>query len=234
MRLRPTLAALSLAVTACTMGTGPGLDLPPDTEGSASSAGAANGGTGSSTEGSAADADGGGGAGGGGATGGGAGGTGGTGGTGSADGGGGGGAGDAGLATDAATTAGAGVFAGAPAYVQTTGPNAHNAGKACFNCHNNGSGPNMTFGGTLYSDANGTTAVASAEVRLVDGAGATHVVYTASNGDFYLLGSPLSGTWHTGARNAATTANMVASISSGNCNGCHTGGGGTPGRVHLP
>lgn len=132
-------------------------------------------------------------------------------------------------------------FAGAPAYVATSGgstnvgahgTNGNPAGKRCFSCHGGGgAGPSMTFGGTAYADAAGTTPLARAEVRLVIG-GTAITTYTNATGNFFVLGARLSGSGVIGARDATTTHTMNAAVTSGDCNSCHDGT--TTARINLP
>jgi hypothetical protein len=119
------------------------------------------------------------------------------------------------------------VFKGQPPYVAMPGDKAHNAGRDCLSCHGFG------IAGTLYS-AKGT-AVANAEVRLVDGSGNAFSVYSGPNGNFY-SGTTFTSGAHTGVRNAAGQAVMVGPITYGGCNKCHCTGGAscTTTRLHLP
>lgn len=120
-------------------------------------------------------------------------------------------------------------FANAPAYVKRTASRAHNAGKDCMGgCHNHG----FTFAGTLR-DGNGT-AIAGAEVRLVDSNGKAILVNTDSSGNFHSSQS-WSGTAHVGARTDTDKAIMVTALKPGDggCNGCHANGG-TVAPIHVP
>lgn len=141
------------------------------------------------------------------------------------------------------------VFMGQPPFMSHVANGGHNAGRACFNCHTSGCtgggdcGPELVFGGTLY-DGSGN-AVAGAEVRFVDANGTGTSVYTASNGDFWLMGSPaFAAPAHVGARNATSEQDMLTALQAtaqgpaatgGDCNACHcTGTGCTIAPIHLP
>jgi hypothetical protein len=139
---------------------------------------------------------------------------------------------------DAAVVAPTGAFAGAPAYVATTGPStikgAHSAfpgnnpaKQACLGCHS------FTAAGSVFLDAAGTMPASGVEMRFVDANGAAHSAYTDVNGNFYLNAGALAGPAKVGVRNATSTHLMAGGITSGNCNssGCH---GGAQGWIHLP
>lgn len=136
---------------------------------------------------------------------------------------------DGGTAAAAPTAAAIDPFAGAPAYVQRTASSTHNAGKDCMGgCHNHG----FTFAGTLL-DANGS-AVAGAEVRLVDSQGQAILVNTDSSGNFH-SSQTWTGPAHVGARTDANKAIMTTALKAddGGCNGCHATGGAVP-PIHVP
>jgi hypothetical protein len=121
------------------------------------------------------------------------------------------------------------VFTGAPAYVSTVSASSHNAGQDCMNgCHNHG----FTFAGTL-TDGNGK-GLAGAEVRLVDASGKAISVHTSANGNFHSSTS-FAAPARVGARNAASKAIMVTSLTAANggCNSCHATGASTL-PIHLP
>lgn len=130
------------------------------------------------------------------------------------------------------------VFDKAPAFVSRTGPRAHNAGRDCMSCHQNGGGeaPQFVFGGTLY-DGSGNP-VAGAEVRFVDANGVAASVYTATNGTFYQTGSGFAAPGHVGVRDANHSADMLTALpspSGGACSSCHcTGSSCSVPEIHLP
>lgn len=133
----------------------------------------------------------------------------------------------------------ASVFDNAPGYSNTLGGGTlkgsdHNFGnpvngdpakQACLTCHSNGGGaPNFALGGTAYEDAAGTTPAVGAEIRMVDTNGMAFTTHTDARGNFYIKGGG-TPTYpaHVGARNAAAARDMSATITNGDCNGCHDG-----------
>jgi hypothetical protein len=154
-------------------------------------------------------------------------------------------AGDAGK--DAGTIATA--FTGATAYVATTGPstikgahpNGGNPAKVdCLSsgCHGaGGAGPRFAAGGSVFTSAAATTPASQVEVRLRDGAGRAVSAYTDANGNFFVRAADAAALVfpvQAGARNAATTRTMDATLANGACNsaGCH--GNAATGFIHVP
>jgi len=117
--------------------------------------------------------------------------------------------------------------------VNTTASGRHNAGTACLNCHGPGGGaPLWTLAGTLYASAGGGTAVAGATITVTDANGATFDMVSALNGNFWTtqtVAFPVTVV----ASKCPDTVPMISTLTSGDCNSCHTGSG-SPGRVHLP
>ncbi len=136
---------------------------------------------------------------------------------------------DAGAGDAALAIGGANVFAGQAAFALGTESNGHhNPGQNCLSHHHNGE---FSICGTVF-DAQGN-GLAGAEVRVVDTSGMAHVMYSGSNGNFYLKGgTTLALGGHAGARNASATALMISAPSAA-CNSCHATGGVTT-RIHLP
>jgi hypothetical protein len=139
-------------------------------------------------------------------------------------------------------------FTGAAAYVATLGPstlkgahpNGGNPAKVdCLSsgCHGaGGAGPRFAAGGTVFTSAAATTPAAQVEVRLRDGAGDAVKAYTDANGNFFVRAADAAALTFpvaAGARNAAATQPMSATIANGACNsaGCH---GGATGFIHVP
>lgn len=140
-------------------------------------------------------------------------------------------------ASDAGAVTATGAFAGAPAFVATTGPSTIKSGhsafpgnnpskQACLGCHD------FMAAGSVFLDAAGTMPAAGVEMRFVDANGAAHSAYTDVNGNFYMSAGALAGPAKVGVRNASTTHLMAGGITSGNCNSstCH---GGAQGWIHL-
>ena len=142
--------------------------------------------------------------------------------------------------------AGAGPFVAQPPndsltreHVLATG--APHSGRDCIPCHD-GSNPDalvptFAFAGTVYYDADTRTRAAGVEVRVVDASGATSVVYTDVDGNFWRFGGPGTIAWpaHTGARDATDAPSMDGAITDGGCNraSCHDGTADYP-RIFLP
>jgi hypothetical protein len=163
------------------------------------------------------------------------------------------GATDAGKDGTVVADGGVNAFTGAAAYTACTpfknsvsnkhnGPigNSNPAGRNCVDCHKVGGSAGaylIAFGGTVYTNAAGTTAAgAGIEVRLRDSAGRSVSACTDAAGNFHEQPAinpvfPLQA----GARTAATTVLMSTNATGGGCNanGCHSGVG-TATRIHLP
>lgn len=140
-------------------------------------------------------------------------------------------------------------FTGAAAYVATNGPstqkgahpNGGNPAKVdCLtsNCHGaGGSGPRFAAGGTVFTSAAATTPAAQVEVRLRDAAGNAVSAYTDANGNFFVRAAAAAALVfpvQTGARNAAATRAMSATIANGACNSAACHGSAATGFVHVP
>lgn len=149
-------------------------------------------------------------------------------------------------AADAATAVTA--FTGAGAYVATSGPstikdahggNGNPSKLACQGCHGAGGGaPRFFAGGSVFKDAAGTMPAAQIEVRFRDAAGKSLSAYTDATGSFFVRQTTATAAGialpaRVGARDAAITKLMTATIANGDCNSaaCH---GGAQGRVHVP
>ena len=142
--------------------------------------------------------------------------------------------------------AGAGPFVAQPpdpsltrAHIAATG--APHSGTDCIPCHD-GSNPDalvpaFAFAGTVYFDGDTRTRAAGVEVRVVDGGGATSVVYTDADGNFWRFGGPGTIVWpaKTGVRDATDAPSMEGAITDGGCNRttCHDGSPDAP-RINLP
>lgn len=88
-------------------------------------------------------------------------------------------------AEGAAPTTYADPFAGAPAYAAPSpGDTAHHPGEDCMGCHKS-SGPSFFIAGTVYADYAGT-ALAGAEIRVVDTNNHAASAYSDAAGNFYI------------------------------------------------
>jgi hypothetical protein len=157
---------------------------------------------------------------------------------------------DAAVQRDAGTDAAAptNAFTGAAAFVAgnnnapaRNGPHQGTGGPAKLGCvvaacHGaGGSGPKWAFGGTVFTDAAGTTPAAGVQIAVRDRGGKAQIVRSNADGNFWAPAGAANPAFpaKTGARTAAATALMDGDITDGNCNGCHTGGAGTA-FIHVP
>ena len=140
-------------------------------------------------------------------------------------------------------------FTGAGAYVATNGPstlkgahpNGGNPAKVdCLSsgCHGaGGAGPRFAAGGTVFTSAAATTPAAQVEVRLRDAAGKAVSAFTDANGNFFVRAADAAALVfpvQAGARNAATTQTMSATIANGACNSAACHGSAATGFIHVP
>ncbi len=120
-----------------------------------------------------------------------------------------------------------------------------NPGEACSACHQVMGGPNLLFAGTVYKTAhepdlcNGqsppptiTVTITDVNKRTVKG-----VVNNAGNFDIPKPGgAPLKAPFKASLSDGVATRAMVGTVTSGDCNSCHTvaGKNGAPGRILAP
>jgi hypothetical protein len=138
-------------------------------------------------------------------------------------------------------------FTGAPAYANTApalqAQIQHNftlVGRNCADCHGGASpssGTRFDFAGRVFGDANGTTAAAGVEVRVVDHANVASSAYSDSSGYFWhRAATDLTIPAVAGVRNGGATKLMIGSLNDptkrGGCNGCHDGS--TTAYLHVP
>lgn len=74
----------------------------------------------------------------------------------------------------------------------------HNAGQNCLTsgCHSTGREHRFSSGGTIYTDAEGTTARTGAEIKVIDATGGTTVVVS----DGFLMQNVIAATVRRGSR----------------------------------
>ena len=138
----------------------------------------------------------------------------------------------AGSSGGAVATGGAGGIAGAsafwtsaynPAGLPTPDTGNHNAGDECGSCHAGvGGGPAFMFAGTVY--ISGSTPAPNVEVGVRVG-GQFYSAYSATNGNFWVLGTPIAD-W-TNAEIRIRNENGEAAMSGegdNSCNSCHQTG----------
>lgn len=108
----------------------------------------------------------------------------------------------------------------------------HHPGENCADsCHDHG----FTFGGTLYSGANGGAAVAGATITMVDPFGNSFDIVSQGNGNFFTsvaVSFPLTITASLCPNVQPMTAKVTADQGGCNQSGCHATGG--TGRIHIP
>lgn len=116
-------------------------------------------------------------------------------------------------------------------------------GVACNACHQRLGGPNLTVAGTVYptlhepDDCNGKGPPPSLTVVIQDASGQTLELPVNAAGNFFSANKitpPFRARVVDGASGAIRP--MIGSVTSGDCNACHTAGGvnGAPGRVVSP
>jgi hypothetical protein len=115
-------------------------------------------------------------------------------------------------------------------------------GTACVTCHL-GIGKPLYIAGTVYPanaphDADLCLGITGVQVEIVDANGGTHVYDVNSSGNFVdqslleLWPSP----WTVATTRGTARRPMVGTVTSGDCNGCHTAAGAqnAPGRILAP
>lgn len=116
-------------------------------------------------------------------------------------------------------------------------------GAACNACHQVKGGPNLVIAGTVYpslhepNDCNGSVSPPALTVTITDSKARVLSLPVNAAGNFQIehtakLTPPFKATVSNGTK---TTA-MMGSVTSGDCNSCHTVGGanGAPGRIVAP
>lgn len=175
------------------------------------------------------------------------------------------GGGDGGSGGEAGVDAAPACTSGVMWTMGNTGSANMHPGGACSACHSKLKGPNLTFAGTVYrgphdiDDCNGTGQPAPMTVVITDKNGQSATLIAGDAGNFYLealkaeAGAPPgaggNGNGNGGARrtgfsppfrakvvSGATQRQMLGSVTSGDCNSCHTSPGinGAPGRILAP
>ena len=172
------------------------------------------------------------------------------------------GGGDGGGGAEAGVDAAPGCTSGMMWTMGNTGSASMHPGGACNACHSKLKGPNLTFAGTVYrgphdiDDCNGTGEPKPITVVITDKNGQTATLIAGDAGNFYLEapkdgggggnggGGNGNGARRTGFRppfrakvvSGATQRQMLGSVTSGDCNSCHTSPGinGAPGRILAP
>jgi hypothetical protein len=95
------------------------------------------------------------------------------------------------------------------------------SGQDCMTCH----GSTFGFGGTLYSDSNGSAPVAGAEIRVVNPDGSKFgSTFSDADGNFWFesTGAALQAGSHVGVRNGSAEMTMSQAIGGTNAAGCNS------------
>lgn len=115
-------------------------------------------------------------------------------------------------------------------------------GMACNACHQQMGGPNLRIAGTVYSvsneadDCNGKGPPPQLTVIITAADGRTYNVPVGQSGNFSLRQMRPRAPFKARITDGTKTRAMVGSVTSGDCNSCHTttGKNGAPGRILAP
>lgn len=115
-------------------------------------------------------------------------------------------------------------------------------GRACNACHQISGGPNLRIAGTVYptldevDDCNGKGAPPQVNVVITAVDGKVYTLPVNGSGNFLLRGMNPKPPFKAVVTDGAKTRAMVGSVTSGDCNSCHTkdGKNGAPGRILTP
>jgi hypothetical protein len=119
-----------------------------------------------------------------------------------------------------------------------------NPGEACMACHQVKGGPNLSFGGTIYTGSHepdlcyGVAPPPTLTVTVTDRTGRSVSVFATSDGNFQVpVQNPaLRAPFKANISDGKKTRSMIGQVTSGDCNSCHTvaGKNGAPGRIMAP
>ncbi len=124
-----------------------------------------------------------------------------------------------------------------------TGSSLMHPGRACNACHQEKGGPNLKIAGTVYptahepDDCNGSVTPPVLTVTVTDSRDRVLELPVNSAGNFLIERSGrLSPPFRAKVSNGTATREMKGSVTSGDCNSCHTVAGlnGAPGRIMAP
>lgn len=118
-------------------------------------------------------------------------------------------------------------------------------GAACNACHQVSGGPNLRFAGTVYptlhepTDCNGVAPPPQLTVIVTDARDQTFTLPVNEAGSFLFEkgpGQPPKAPFRAKVTDGTKTRAMNGSVTSGDCNSCHTptGANGAPGRITAP
>jgi hypothetical protein len=114
-------------------------------------------------------------------------------------------------------------------------------GRACNACHQHNDGPNLRLAGTVYStlhqpdDCDGVTPPPQLQVVVTDAKNNTIKLNVNSAGNFSTT-TRVNPPFRALVTDGTKTRQMQGSVTSGDCNSCHTvaGANGAPGRIMAP
>jgi hypothetical protein len=118
-----------------------------------------------------------------------------------------------------------------------------NPGQACNACHQVMGGPNLRIAGTVYPSLHepnnciGSAPPPQLQVVVTDSTNRTYTMQVNASGNFVLLsGQRPSPPLKAVVRNGTKERAMAGSVTSGDCNSCHTqnGANSAPGRIMAP
>jgi hypothetical protein len=149
--------------------------------------------------------------------------------------------GDAGATADAGGTC----TSGKMWTMGNTGSPLMHPGAACNACHQQNGGPNLRFGGTVYptqhevNECNGAAPPPQLTVTVTDSRDRAFTATVNEAGNFLLQvggGPPPRAPFRASVSNGTKARAMKGSVTSGDCNSCHTtaGANGAPGRILAP
>lgn len=115
-------------------------------------------------------------------------------------------------------------------------------GEACNACHQVQGGPNLRIAGTVYptlhepDDCNGSKPPPPITITITDKAGKKTVMTATQVGNFSTQAKGIMPPFKATISDGTKTRSMVGSVTSGDCNSCHTtlGKNGAPGRIQAP
>lgn len=115
-------------------------------------------------------------------------------------------------------------------------------GAACNTCHQKEGGPNLRLAGTVYptahepDDCNGATSPQQIVVRVTDARNRTYTMRANAAGNFMTEQGGMRPPFRATVTAGTNTREMKGSVTSGDCNSCHTAEGknGAPGRIMAP
>jgi cytochrome c5 len=116
-------------------------------------------------------------------------------------------------------------------------------GGACNACHQVKGGPNLAIAGTVFpslhepNDCNGSAPPPTITVTVTDSKGRVLALPVNAAGNFEIEHTAkLTPPFKASLSNGTKTTAMMGSVTSGDCNSCHTvaGANGAPGRIMAP